>query len=284
MSFQTQINVKQAVGVEGEFYDDSPRRVHTYLLKTNPAEAVAATGEVTLGAAPTADDTVSIAGKTYKFVASPASANDVKIGSGTEYIANLVAAINGASGAGTTYGTGTVANAYVSAAAGSGKVTLTAKTAGAIGNAIGLSASFTSASNEVVAFSGGVDGGSNVIIGRAFTSTEEGKAITGGEGVFVGILVSPKEHALTGVAGNPLGATLTLRDGNGSLATMGHIIVRVAKAVTIEQQAEYNKLTGQLAGVNAGSSADSGYVLIPNSKFVFFDGQENGLAVVELGA
>lgn len=286
MSVQTVVNNKLAQGVPGSFYDDTPRRVHPYSVQPNPASAVAATGEVILGAAPTANDTVTIADKTYKFVASPSNANEVKIGSSTEYIANLVAAINGAAGAGTTYGTGTTANAYVSAAAGTGKVTLTAKSAGASGNAIALSASFTSSSNTVVAFSGGADSGASVVIGRAFTvsASDPKKAIVGGTGVFAGVLVNPKAYVHYGLAGNPLGATLSLPAGTiGDLATMGHILVIVAGDVSIGYQAQYNQTTGEISGVSSGSSASAGCTLIPNSEFVFQDATAGKVAVLELG-
>lgn len=123
-----------------------------------PSTAAKAEGTITLGANPTANDTVTIADKTYKFVSALSTANDIKIGSdvaGT--VANIVAAVNGAAGSGTTYGTGTEANAYVTATAGTGKVDLEVKTAGAIGNGLALSASFTSGSNSVSGFSGGSD-------------------------------------------------------------------------------------------------------------------------------
>jgi hypothetical protein len=53
---------------------------------------------------PTANDIVTIGGVTFKFVASPSAAGDVKIGAdAATSLANLVSAINGATGAGTTY-------------------------------------------------------------------------------------------------------------------------------------------------------------------------------------
>lgn len=165
MALQSTINTKQAFGVEGEFYDDSPRRVHTYLLK---------------------------------------------------------------------------------AAA----------------------------------------GGALPHFGYAFTQdTDEGAAVLGGAGVFAGVLVNPKEHALYGVAGNTLGASLDVPAGKtGSLATMGHIIVRVTGAVAIGDQAQYNTTTGAISAPATAGTADSGCALIANSKFVFVAGQANGLAVLELGA
>ena len=52
-------------------------------------------------------------------------------------LAGIATAINAAAGSGTTYGTGTVQNPYVSAVAGAGDtVTLTARTTGQSGNLI----------------------------------------------------------------------------------------------------------------------------------------------------
>lgn len=61
---------------------------------------------VALGLAtnPSADDTITIKGVTFTFVAAPASAGDVDIGADAATSqANLLAAVNGGSGAGTTY-------------------------------------------------------------------------------------------------------------------------------------------------------------------------------------
>lgn len=165
MGFQKNINTKQAFGVEGEFYDDSPRRVHTYVLQAN--------------------------------------------------------------------------------------------------------------------------GTANPVIGRAFTldATAEGKATLGGTGVFAGVLISPKEHVLYGVSGDIFGASLEVPAGkNGSLATMGHIIVRVGAAVAVGAQAQFNTSTGVISAPATAGTADTGCALIPNSKFVFVAGEANGLAVLELGA
>jgi len=82
---------------------------------------VYATGVLTAAANVSADDTVTIDGREYTFVAEPAAADDIDIGgdaSGT--LDNLIAAINNAAGEGTAYGTGTTKNNDVSAVAGSG--------------------------------------------------------------------------------------------------------------------------------------------------------------------
>lgn len=64
------------------------------------------TGQATLGLATqvTANDTVSVGGVTFTFVASPTNPGDVDIGANVDGTrANLAAAINGGAGAGTTY-------------------------------------------------------------------------------------------------------------------------------------------------------------------------------------
>lgn len=279
---QKSVNTKQAFGLVGTFYDDSARRVAPYNVQSNPTTAVAAVGEVTIGANPTADDTVTIADKTYTFKANASTANDVKIGTNAAAtIANLTAAVNGATGAGTTYGTGTVANAYVSATAGSGKVDLTAKTAGAAGNAIGLSASFTSGSNTVVAFSGGADAGAVAKIGCCFTvdSSDKTRAVVGGTGVFAGVLCSPHELVRLG-----LDASLEVASGTvGQLATFGHIVVRPTTSVNVGYVAAYNNTTGEIAGYASAGSIPAGSTQIPNSKFILVDALANEPAVLELG-
>jgi hypothetical protein len=64
------------------------------------------TGEAVLSLAtqPTANDTVTVQGVAFKFVASPSAAGDVDLGSDVDGTrANLAAAINGGAGAGTAY-------------------------------------------------------------------------------------------------------------------------------------------------------------------------------------
>lgn len=104
-----------------------------------------------------------------------------------------------------------------------------------------------------------------------------------GTGIFAGILVSPKEHALLGTSADTLGASLAIPAGKaGSLCTMGHIIVRVAGAVAIGDQAQYNTTTGAISAPASAGTADSGCALIAGSKFVFVAGLADGLAVLEL--
>jgi len=109
----------------------------TYTFKTALTEAKA-TGTLTLSANATDGNSVTIGTTKYTFKETLGAAYDVKIGaSASDTIDNLIAAINGSAGAGTTYGTGTVVHASVVAAAGAGDtMTVTALTIGTAGNAI----------------------------------------------------------------------------------------------------------------------------------------------------
>lgn len=119
-------------------------------IVTSNAVAIKAVGTlVSDGTVPTADDTVTIGAKTYKFVASPTTtANEVKIGTGgtavADTLANLKAAVNLGAGSGTLYGSATTLNATV----GAGALTATtlqlyAKTGGTAGNSLALTESGT---------------------------------------------------------------------------------------------------------------------------------------------
>lgn len=120
-------------------------------------------GRVTLNAIPSINDTVTIGAIVYRFVTSPAAADDVKIDATLLAIANnLLAAITAGTGIGTLYGTGTTANASVTADVSvlSPVVFLTAAVAGHTGNSIALATSNTT--NITVSAStliGGLTGG-----------------------------------------------------------------------------------------------------------------------------
>ena len=90
-------------------------------------------------------DTITIGSTVYTLKNTLTAAYQVKIGATTaaDTIANLVAAINGTAGAGTIYGTGTVANTQVTAALSGSNIIVTAILPGVAGNAITISASST---------------------------------------------------------------------------------------------------------------------------------------------
>jgi hypothetical protein len=106
-----------------------------------------------------ADDTVTIGGVVYTFVASLAAAYDVLVGAlDTDSLDNLIAAINGDAGEGSTYGTGTVAHPSVTALAGTGDtMDITAIAAGSAGNGIATTAVLTSGDWDNPSTLGGTD-------------------------------------------------------------------------------------------------------------------------------
>lgn len=111
------------------------------------------------GTALTDGDTVTIGTRTYTFKTVLTGApNEVLIGAATASLANLKAAVNGAAGAGTTYGTGTTPHTTVDATTLTGTTVLLfeAKTAGVAGNAIAKGEGSTNLAWDVGAtFSGG---------------------------------------------------------------------------------------------------------------------------------
>jgi len=111
------------------------------MAKANAAAGYAALA-LTFSGTGTAADTIAIDGKVYTLKASltdPAVANEVLIGAtAAETAANLNAAINGAAGAGVTYGEGTVAQTRVSSSVSGAVVTVVANDPGDEGNTIAV--------------------------------------------------------------------------------------------------------------------------------------------------
>lgn len=193
-----------------------------------PVNAVAAARVLTVGGQPAEGDTVSAGGVTYKFraaigagakaakiltvsgvakdtetvtidttvytfvdaLSSPAVANEVLVEASAEgAIDNLVAAATGGAGAGTKYGTGTVAHATVDVTKGSAStVVATAKNIGFAGNSIAIAEDMDNGSwaAGATALSGGVDvqAANDVLIGISAETAIDNLvlAITAGAG------------------------------------------------------------------------------------------------------
>lgn len=244
------------------------------VVEDTPANAVAASKVLTVAAPPAEGETVSMGGVTYKFRAAigagtaatgtittdetlvadtatvmigdvtytfktaltePAVANEVLIGANySDMLANLAAAINGATGAGTTYGTGTVAHPLVTAGGvDSGAFTVTAKSVGFAGNVDSTSsdAHLTWGSAKLT---GGVDAeaANDVLIGDNAESAIDNLvlAVTAGEtegtNYGTGTVVNPSVTAVKasastmtcsalvkGTAGNSIAIAETLANG-----------------------------------------------------------------------
>jgi hypothetical protein len=143
--------------------------------------SVAATGTLTLTGQPLDTETVTIDGVVYTFQTTLTAgvANNVLIGAtASDSLDNLIAAINAAAGAGTTYGADntTVAHPTVSAAAGAGDtMDLTARVKGTAANAIATTEGLTNGSWGGGTLSGGVNA----------TLTDATHGLATGDGPFI---------------------------------------------------------------------------------------------------
>jgi hypothetical protein len=129
-----------------------------FTLTAASPNGLAATGTLTFAANATAGKKVTIGTRVYTFVAALTAAYQVLIGaSASASLDNLIAAINGAAGAGTTYGTGTVAHTLGTAAAGAGDtLVFTATAISSSGNSIATTTDVTSASWAAATLTGGI--------------------------------------------------------------------------------------------------------------------------------
>lgn len=281
--FQTKINQTLALGIEGEYADDSPHRESGYILLANTTAGEAAAGSLAFAANPADGDTVTISSVVYRFKTTPAQANDIKIGAAaTDTVTSLEKTINGDGEEGTDYYAGTTTPLTLVTAVTSGTtLTLTAQEEGVNGNSIALASS--DANITATAFAGGKDGiAYNPQFACAFTQspTGDGYAVLGGEGVFAGILVNPKMYA------NYLNLkpTLTLPNATqGGLCTFGHVFVRSQSAFAVGNIAAYDKTTGKISAYVNEEAVPANAVVIPNARFYKYSGAANTVGVLELG-
>jgi flagellin len=130
-------------------------------------------GGLDAGAPPkaAAGNTVTVGTQTYTFVtalSTTPTANEVLVG-GTEAasLANLANAVNGGTGAGATYGSPTVANASVTAAATPTTVVFTATTKGLTGNSVATGVTGTANTFSANTLSGGTASSINDLLNIA---------------------------------------------------------------------------------------------------------------------
>jgi len=282
MSVQTSIERKLRKGVIGAIADSSLKRGNPLRVDAGTS-SVKATLAATIATNPAANDTITIGGQVYKFVSSLAAANDVKIGStAADTATNLGNAINKGTGEGTTYGTGTVANASVSATVASAVITLSAKDAGFAGNLIKVETSVTAKITFTGNYlTGGIDEKFPASVGRAYTyDTTDGVAKMGGTGAFAGIMVGPSEYANW----NNLFDTLCVPNGTpADLIKFGRVWVRVTGAVSRGDVPCFKQSDGSFVGVASSpeTSAPTGYTKL--DKAVFTVAADAGdIAVIEL--
>lgn len=282
MGFQTVVNKNLALGIVGEYADDSPHREAGYTLLARVTTGVQATGTLAFTANPSADDSVTIANVTYTFKSALAAANDVKIGTNlAATLASLVKVVNGTATAGTDCYTGTKDLADIlTASVTSSTVTLTANEAGIEGNYIALASSDANA--VATAFAGGVNESVvNPAIACAFTQTStDGQAMIGGTNDFAGVLVNPKQF----VNYQGLNATLELPSGiQGGLCTFGHIFIKPASSFAPGYVAAYNKANGVINAYVNAEAIPGTFAQIANAKFIKVSGSAGDTAILQLG-
>lgn len=281
--FQTKINQTLALGIEGEYADDSPHREMGYILLSNTIAGTAATGSLAFAENPADGDTVTISSVVYRFKTTPEQANDIKLGSAVaDTITSLEKTINGDGEEGVNYYAGTTTPLSVVTASTSGStITLKAQDNGIDGNSIALASSDTNVT--VTAFAGGENEiAHNPTFAHAFTQSPEGDgyAQVGGEGVFAGILVNPKMY----VNYLNLRPTLTLPNATqGGLCTFGHVFIKSAGAFKIGDIAAYDKTTGKISAYVNADAVPANAVVIPHSRFIRYSGEANSVGILELG-
>ena len=173
---------------------------------------------------PLEGESFSIGDQVYTFRATPTLPFDIDISATPATQAtNIAAAINAGAGAGTEYGSGTVANPDVEASAATAVVTLTAKVGGTGGNSITLAENAT----NIVASGATLTGGTGVsyIEGVDYTVdydngvlhiTDESAIVDGSDvDVYFGVRSSTRDRVISGstpvegalmyIAANPKG-------------------------------------------------------------------------------
>jgi len=124
--------------------------------------------------------------------------------------------------------------------------------------------------------------GTDQVIGNAFTYSSDGIATTGGTGVFLGILMSPKEHALIGDGSSALlPSDIIADDIVGTLATTAFVFVTISAINNdgeVGTAVAYNTTTGAIViGAPGG-----GELAIPGATVAVTDILAVGLAIIQL--
>lgn len=103
----------------------------------------------------------------------------------------------------------------------------------------------------------------------AATATADGVPIhvnIGGTGPFAGILANPKEQALFGTTAGPLTPTLNLPQySTAALYTMGHIVVEVSDAVSVNDVCDFVQSGGALVARTAAWTPSAGTAAVATS-------------------
>lgn len=123
----------------------------------------------------------------------------------------------------------------------------------------------------------------NNVFGRAFVISSEttvGSDI--GSGVFAGIMVCPKQHALRGDASGTLNPNLALPNNvDADFATMGQIFVTLETSAEIGDSVVYDSV-GRLSAISPSADLGAGQTQILGAQVIRCELDSSGLAIIEL--
>lgn len=241
-AFQSTVNTTYAFGVPGELIVEGPVRADSLIVNSSGTAN-------TIGFAFTKNNATNIASVGGTIATATAAF--------AGYIATTTLTV-------TTASSGTLQVGDIIAGAGvTAGTTITA-----LGSGSGGTGTYTVSASQSVGSSGSP------------------VSMTCGEGpgvVFAGILANPKVYASIGTTAGTLVPTLSIPDNSqGSFLTMGTIVVNMVGPATIGDLVTYNTTTGAISAVAPGSSAPSGYALVPNAVVWNYPTSATGLAAIRL--
>ena len=114
------------------------------------------------------------------------------------------------------------------------------------------------------------------VIGTAFTQVSEGLATKGAAGLFVGLLVLPKQYVNYS---SSLESTNSIPKGTqASISKTGRVVANVNGVAAVGDTVFFDNTTGLLGAGTAGA----GQTQVPNCKVFYYAAEANGLCVLEL--
>ncbi len=220
---------------------------------------------------PTAGETIAVGGTAYTFataITGQSAANTVLIGADvTSTLANLAGAINASSAngqaAGTTYSTGTVANAAVTATGS----TATAVTLQAISGGVGGNALATTSQWAAGSFAGSdLTGGANALSASSTFTVPPGNLPNAGDTVDVGGTTYTFAAGINGAS-----AANTVLIGPDTTSTLANLAGAINASSTNGQAAGTTFSTGTTANTSVTASA-------PTATTITFEAAQAGAA------
>ena len=114
------------------------------------------------------------------------------------------------------------------------------------------------------------------VIGTAFTRVSEGLATKGGTGLFVGLLVLPKQYV--NYSSSLESTNSILKGTQASICKTGRVVANVNGVAAVGDTVFFDNTTGLLGAGTAGA----GQTQVPNCTVFYYAAEANGLCVLEL--